>query len=90
MANDSSEITSRNSHSSIGRFRILIPDRKAGLKLIMPLLRNLIFNITKIAPEKMIAGSMYFSSRKKLPDLLITINRVDAATTNNTKKYKKF
>jgi hypothetical protein len=90
MANDRIEITSRNSHSSTGRLRRLIPERKFELKLMMPVFKNLMFNMIKIAPEKMIAGSMYFSSMKKLPDLLITIKRVAAATKSNIIKYQKF
>ena len=81
------EITSRKTHSSTGRLKRFLPVMYFGLKLMMPVSKNRMFNNTKIAPEKAIAGNIYFSSVKKLPRLFITIKRVAAATAHNNKMY---
>jgi hypothetical protein len=73
----------------MGRLKRLLPVRYIGLKLIMPVSKNRMFSRTKTAPEKMIAGNIYFSSAKKLPGLFNAINRAAPATTNNIIIYQK-
>jgi hypothetical protein len=81
-------MTSKNSHSSSGRARIALPVRKFSLKLMSPDWRNRIFNMTKIAPEKMIAGSIYLNSMIKTIDFLMNKNNVTPARTSKIKRYQ--
>ena len=55
---------------------------------MIPLFKNLMFNMIKTVPEKIMAGIIYFSSVKKVPGFLNTIRNAETATTNNMIMYQ--
>jgi hypothetical protein len=75
-------------HSSRGRLNKNFPERKAGLKLSIPVSRIRWLKRINIAPEKRIAGNMYLSSVKKTMVFFTNKNMVITAITSNTSAYQ--